>query len=232
MEFGAGQLSELGLGQGVDGVALGVHGKAIHEGELFHLLQRIAIVEVTGDKIVGAGDLGIVEVLLAGGFGQILEDVVEAGILDDEAFVFRGSGNFTFTTADIHRLLVARSGLNRLDGGATGRLTGLNRFNRRTAGGLGWIACSRLLRCRGLAGVFLVLLSLFELINEVQGSTSGLGLKWCDEHACDEDHDGFGGFHGIGGLWCKGNQGWGAKAVLCLFRNVSGWAGYGVLWID
>ena len=87
VELGAGKLGELGLGEGVDGVALHVEGEAVHEGEFLHLLERIAVVEVAGDEVIRAGDLAVVEILAAGGLGEELEDVVEAGILDDVSLV-------------------------------------------------------------------------------------------------------------------------------------------------
>ncbi len=87
VELGAGQLGELGLGEGIDGGALGMEGKSVHEREFLHLLERVAVVEVAGDEEFRAGDLGVVEVLAAGGFGEELEDIVEAGVLDDEAII-------------------------------------------------------------------------------------------------------------------------------------------------
>ena len=87
VKLGARQLRELGLGERVDGVALGMEGEPIHKGQFFHLLERVAVVEVTGDEELGTGDLGIVEILAAGRFRKELEDVIQPGVLNDEALV-------------------------------------------------------------------------------------------------------------------------------------------------
>jgi hypothetical protein len=41
---------------------------------------------VAGHEELRAGDFGIVEILATGGFGEELEDVIEARVFDDEAF--------------------------------------------------------------------------------------------------------------------------------------------------
>ena len=87
MELDVRQLGELGLGEGVDGTALGVEGEAIHEGEFLHLGEGVAFVEVAGDEELGRVDFGVVEILAAGGFGQELEDIIERRILEDVALI-------------------------------------------------------------------------------------------------------------------------------------------------
>jgi hypothetical protein len=49
------------------------------------LLEGIAFVEVASDKEFGACDLGIMEVLAASTFGEVLEDIVQVGFLDDKS---------------------------------------------------------------------------------------------------------------------------------------------------
>ena len=44
MELRTRQLAKLCLSEGVDSVAFGMQGKAIHEGKFFHLLERISII--------------------------------------------------------------------------------------------------------------------------------------------------------------------------------------------
>ena len=131
VELDAGQLGELGLGEGVDGVALGVEGEAVHEREFLHLLERVAVVEVAGDEEFRAGDFGVVEILAAGGFGEELEDVVEAGVLDDEAFL--GFLHFLFVVSASGPKAVAAC--RESAGGAVAGLAGGGVSTARGAGG-------------------------------------------------------------------------------------------------
>ncbi len=87
MPLGSRKLVQLLRVQGVDGIPLLVEGQTIHEGQLFHLLQRVAAVEVAAHIEFRARDPGIVEVLPFSALGQHLEDVVDRGVTDEDAAI-------------------------------------------------------------------------------------------------------------------------------------------------
>ncbi len=76
------QLVELLLAQGIDRVALMVKRKTVHESQLFHLLHRIASIEMAADVEFRTRDFGIVKILFAGALGQHLEEVIDGGFPD------------------------------------------------------------------------------------------------------------------------------------------------------
>ena len=209
VELGAGQLGELGLGEGVDGVALGVQGESVHEGEFLHLLEGIAVVEVTGDEEFRTGDLGVVEILASGGFGEELEDVIESGILDDESFV--GFLHFLLLVLRAGRrgaVRCRRAGV----GGWTGRGGSGSRDGGRQSGRRLVRRCRqrgrrvdrrRRRRTPGSAAA--------SATGSIRASGRVLGVEQSGDAGCGGEGDELAGFHGGGGL--ADVLGWRSKGV-------------------